>query len=104
MQNILSNSIQNLIEEAGIETMSPEAKEFVMEQLGEQIFQRVLIQMAEDLSDEKVSAFLEFISNDNSDESVETYLRAVYPNLKEVIESKAKEVLEEYKEESLTTV
>lgn len=103
MQNVLNNSIQNMLSESGIEDLTPAAKNFVMEQLGEQIFQRILIQMTEDLSEDKIAAFLEFIASNTSNESVETYLKAVYPELEEVMEEKTKEVLEEYKEATLTT-
>lgn len=100
MQNILNDKIQSLLEESGIETLTPAAKNFVMEQLGEQIFQRILIQMTQDLPEEKLSAFLEFIENNNSNESIEVFLGAVYPDLEDVMEEKTKEVMEEYMQAS----
>lgn len=96
MQNIFQDKIQTLLTTAGIEDLSGPAKDFVLQQLGDQAFQRVVLQMSQDLPEEKISAFLEFASNGSSDESLSTFMQGAYPQLDDVLQQKAEEVLQEY--------
>lgn len=98
MKDQFQNKIQEALRESGVDGLTGIAKEFATEQLGEQIFQRVVIQMTQDLKEEQLAAFLEFLDNDTSSESIEVFLSAVYPNFEEVISQKTLEVLEEYKQ------
>jgi hypothetical protein len=98
MNNIFQDKIQTLLTTSGIEGLSGPAKDFVLQQLGEQTFQRVIIQMSQDLPEDKVSAFLEFAGNGSSDESLSIFMQGAYPQLDDVLQQKTLEVLEEYKQ------
>lgn len=98
MNNIFQDKIQTLLTTSGIEELSGPAKDFVLQQLGEQVFQRVIIQMSQDLPEDNMSAFIEFASNGSSDESLSIFMQGAYPQLDDVLQQKTLEVLEEYKQ------
>ncbi len=98
VENItINDELRTLFEEMEIGDFSDEMKDYVLNELGEQVIERVMLQIIKDLPEAKVTAFLEFIEKGASQDSLYIYLTSIYPAAEDLISATAKEILEEFK-------
>lgn len=94
----MADELRQMFDEIGIGNFSEEMKEYIINELGEQVIERVMIKMVKDLPESKVTAFLEFIEKGASQESLYIYLTSIYPQAEEIISETAREIMEEFKD------
>jgi N-methylhydantoinase A/oxoprolinase/acetone carboxylase beta subunit len=93
----VSDELRVIFDEMGIADLTPEMKDYIIGELGDQVIERVMIQIVKDLPESKVNAFLEFLEKGASQDSLYIYLTSIYPQAEQVITKIAREILEEFK-------
>lgn len=94
----MADELRQMFDDLGVGDFSEEMKEYIINELGEQVIERVMIKMVKDLPESKVTAFLEFIEKGASQESLYIYLTSIYPQAEEIITETAREIMEEFRE------
>jgi hypothetical protein len=94
----ISDEFKVLLEEMKIGDFSDEMKTYIVNELGDQTIERVMVKMVKDLPESRVSAFLEFIEKGASQDSLYIYLTSIYPQAEKIIQETAREIIEEFKQ------
>lgn len=95
MSNLLS---QDITKELGLDAMSPEKRDEILEQIGSLIFKAALIRVLELMSDQEHDAFDKFFDdNQNEPEKIFEYLETNVPSFNGILEQET----EKFKKDSL---
>lgn len=78
---------QNIVDDLGLDAMTPEKQEEILERIGSLIFQATLIRVLELMTDEEHDEFDEFFElNQDEPEKIFEYLENNVPNFNDILE------------------
>jgi len=85
---------ETLIKKLGLENLSEEEKLKVLEETSDIVFDRVLIRLMNELSEEEANEFNNLLENEKEDE-VAKVLYAKFPNINDIFDEEIEKVKEE---------
>lgn len=98
MPNLLG---QDIVKDLGLDAMSPEKQEEILERIGSLIFQATLIRVLELMTDEEHDEFDEFFElNQGEPEKIFEYLETSVPNFGDILEQET----EKFKKDGLDLI
>lgn len=93
----LAQNTEALLKEFGLEHASQSSQMIFVQRLGENIYKRILIVVAERLSVEKLHELEALMNQENNREAIEQFLKAEIPDFERIVQEESRAEIEETK-------